>query len=31
MVSIADSSFVERLLARGLCVFERAQGVLLDE
>jgi adenylosuccinate synthase len=30
-VSIVDSSFTDRLLARGRCVFEGAQGVLLDE
>ncbi len=30
-VSIVDSSFADRLLARGRCVFEGAQGVLLDE
>lgn len=30
-VSIVDSSFVGGLLAAGRCVFEGAQGVLLDE
>jgi len=30
-VSIVDSSHVSRLLAGGPCVFEGAQGVLLDE
>ena len=30
-VSIVDASFTDRLLARGRCVFEGAQGVLLDE
>jgi adenylosuccinate synthase len=31
VVSIVDSSFLARLLAGGPCVFEGAQGVLLDE
>ena len=31
VVSIVDSSHGDRLLARGRCVFEGAQGVLLDE
>ena len=30
-VSIVDSSHLDRLLATGPCVFEGAQGVLLDE
>ena len=30
-VSIVDSSYVARLLREGPCVFEGAQGVLLDE
>jgi len=30
-VSIVDASFGDRLLAQGRCVFEGAQGVLLDE
>jgi adenylosuccinate synthase len=30
-VSIVDSTFADRLLASGPCVFEGAQGVLLDE
>jgi adenylosuccinate synthase len=30
-VSIVDSRHLERLLAQGRCVFEGAQGVLLDE
>jgi adenylosuccinate synthase len=30
-VRIVDSGFTERLLAEGPCVFEGAQGVLLDE
>ncbi|MEV4709254.1 adenylosuccinate synthetase [Actinoplanes sp. NPDC049316] len=30
-VSIVDSSYADRLLGRGPCVFEGAQGVLLDE
>ena len=30
-VSIVDSGHLDRLLARGRCVFEGAQGVLLDE
>ena len=30
-VSIVDLSFTERLLRKGRCVFEGAQGVLLDE
>ena len=30
-MSIVDSSHVDRLLAAGRCVFEGAQGVLLDE
>lgn len=30
-VSIVDASFGDRLLSRGRCVFEGAQGVLLDE
>ena len=30
-VSIVDAGFTGRLLARGPCVFEGAQGVLLDE
>lgn len=30
-VSIVDSGFTARLLAEGPCVFEGAQGVLLDE
>lgn len=30
-VSIVDASHLDRLLARGRCVFEGAQGVLLDE
>ncbi|MBU2666448.1 adenylosuccinate synthetase [Actinoplanes bogorensis] len=30
-VSIVDSAYAQRLLAEGPCVFEGAQGVLLDE
>jgi adenylosuccinate synthase len=30
-VSIVDSAYLRRLLGRGQCVFEGAQGVLLDE
>ncbi|MEV6494689.1 adenylosuccinate synthetase, partial [Actinoplanes sp. NPDC051633] len=30
-VSVVDSSYVSRLLREGPCVFEGAQGVLLDE
>jgi adenylosuccinate synthase len=30
-VSIVDSSYLDGLLTRGRCVFEGAQGVLLDE
>jgi adenylosuccinate synthase len=30
-VSIVDSAYLDRLLASGPCVFEGAQGVLLDE
>jgi adenylosuccinate synthase len=31
LVSIVDPTYVARLLSRGPCVFEGAQGVLLDE
>jgi adenylosuccinate synthase len=31
LVSIVDSRYVDRLLREGPCVFEGAQGVLLDE
>ncbi|AGZ44724.1 adenylosuccinate synthetase [Actinoplanes friuliensis] len=31
LVSVVDSSYLDGLLQRGRCVFEGAQGVLLDE